>query len=154
MSAYEILITKGPPRGYIPRVCFVKHVNSLLGNVFVSLLWFQDSSNPMMLWFNAHRWSEPWGKFVFLRIFLNISRAYVWTFRVHMNTYLRQVASEGINHHVEHCISVPASRVLFSSRCPTFRVSLLSSFMMLGVTCVRPFMMFECPVSTENMRRK
>ena len=45
-----------------------------------------------------------------------------------MNIYLRKVASEGINHHVEHCISVPASRVLFSSRCPTFRVSLLSSF--------------------------
>ena len=39
----------------------------------------------------------------------------------------RKVASEGINHHVEHCIFVPASRVLFSSRCPTFRVSLLSS---------------------------
>ena len=38
-----------------------------------------------------------------------------------------KVASEGINHHVEHCIFVPASRVLFSSRCPTFRVSLLSS---------------------------
>ena len=48
-----------------------------------------------------------------------------------MNIYLRKVASEGINHHVEHCIFVPASRVLFSSRCPTFRVSLLSS-----VTCV------------------
>ena len=48
-------------------------------------------------------------------------------FRVHMNIYLRHVASEGINHHVEHCIFVPASRVLFSSRCPTFRVSLLSS---------------------------
>ena len=47
--------------------------------------------------------------------------------RVYMNIYLRQVASEGINHHVEHCIFVPASRVLFSSRCPTFRVSLLSS---------------------------
>ena len=45
-----------------------------------------------------------------------------------MNIYLRKVASEGINHHVEHCIFVPASRVLFSSRCPTFRVSLLSSF--------------------------
>ena len=105
------------PRGYIPRVCFVKHVNSLLGSVFVSLLWFQDSSNPMMFRFNAHRWSEPWGKFVFLRIFWNISRAYVWTFRVHMNIYLRKVASEGINHHVEHCIFVPASRVLFSSRC-------------------------------------
>ena len=44
-----------------------------------------------------------------------------------MNIYLRQVASEGINHHVEHCIFVPVSRVLFSSRCPTFRVSLLSS---------------------------
>ena len=44
-----------------------------------------------------------------------------------MNIYLRKVASEGINHHVEHCIFVPASRVLFSSRCPTFRVSLLSS---------------------------
>ena len=44
-----------------------------------------------------------------------------------MNLYLRKVASEGINHHVEHCIFVPASRVLFSSRCPTFRVSLLSS---------------------------
>ena len=44
-----------------------------------------------------------------------------------MNIYLRQVASEGINHHVEHCIFVPASRVLLSSRCPTFRVSLLSS---------------------------
>ena len=42
--------------------------------------------------------------------------------------YLRKVASEGINHHVEHCIFVPASRVLFSSRCPTFRVSFLSSF--------------------------
>ena len=41
--------------------------------------------------------------------------------------YLRKVASEGINNHVEHCIFVPASRVLFSSRCPTFRVSLLSS---------------------------
>ena len=46
----------------------------------------------------------------------------------HMNIYLRKVASEGINHHVEHCIFLPASRVLFSSRCPTFRVSLLSSF--------------------------
>ena len=45
-----------------------------------------------------------------------------------MNIYLRKVASEGINHHVEHCIFVPASRVLFSSRCPTFRVSLLSSW--------------------------
>ena len=47
-----------------------------------------------------------------------------------MNIYiydLRKVASKGINHHVEHCIFVPASRVLFSSRCPTFRVSLLSS---------------------------
>ena len=44
-----------------------------------------------------------------------------------MNIYVRKVASEGINHHVEHCIFVPASRVLFSSRCPTFRVSLLSS---------------------------
>ena len=44
-----------------------------------------------------------------------------------MNIYLRQVACEGINHHVEYCIFVPASRVLFSSRCPTFRVSLLSS---------------------------
>ena len=43
-----------------------------------------------------------------------------------MNIYLRKVASEGINHHVDHCIFVPASRVLFSSRCPTFRVSLLS----------------------------
>ena len=40
-----------------------------------------------------------------------------------MNIYLRKVVSEGINHHVEHCIFVPASRVLFSSRCPTFRVS-------------------------------
>ena len=29
-------------------------VNSLLGSVFVSLLWFQDSS-PMMFRFNAHR---------------------------------------------------------------------------------------------------
>ena len=48
-----------------------------------------------------------------------------------MNIYLRQVASEGINHHVEHCIFVPASRVLFSSRCPTFRVSLLSSYIMV-----------------------
>ena len=46
-----------------------------------------------------------------------------------MNIYLRKVASEGINHHVEHCIFVPASRVLFSSRCPTFRVSLLSSIL-------------------------
>ena len=45
-----------------------------------------------------------------------------------MNIYVRKVASEGINHHVEHCIFVPASRVLFSSRCFTFRVSLLSSF--------------------------
>ena len=44
-----------------------------------------------------------------------------------MNIFLRKVASEGINNHVEHCIFVPASRVLFSSRCPTFRVSLLSS---------------------------
>ena len=44
-----------------------------------------------------------------------------------MNIYVRKVASEGINHHVEHCIFVPASRVLFSSRCPIFRVSLLSS---------------------------
>ena len=44
-----------------------------------------------------------------------------------MKLYLRKVASEGINHHVEHCIFVPASHVLFSSRCPTFRVSLLSS---------------------------
>ena len=84
-----------------------------------------------MFRFNAHRWSEPWGKFVFLRTFLNISSAYVWTFRVHMNIYLRKVASEGINHHVEHCIFVPASRVLFSSRCPTFRVSLLSSVLWL-----------------------
>ena len=49
-----------------------------------------------------------------------------------MNIYLRKVASEGINHHVEHCIFVPASRVLFSSRCPTFRVSLLSSIVLLS----------------------
>ena len=49
-----------------------------------------------------------------------------------MNIYLRKVASEGINHHVEHCIFVPASRVLFSSRCPTFRVSLLSSYLGSG----------------------
>ena len=49
-----------------------------------------------------------------------------------MNIYLRKVASEGINHHVEHCIFVPASRVLFSSRCPTFRVSLLSSYFFCG----------------------
>ena len=45
-----------------------------------------------------------------------------------MNIYLRKVASEGINHHVEHCIFVLASRVLFFSRCPTFRVSPLSSW--------------------------
>ena len=51
-----------------------------------------------------------------------------------MNISLRKVASEGINHHVEHCIFVPASRVLFSSRCPTFHVSLLSS----GVACEVP----------------
>ena len=44
-----------------------------------------------------------------------------------MNIYLRKVASEGMNHHVEHCIFVLASRVLSFSRCPTFRVSLLSS---------------------------
>ena len=44
-----------------------------------------------------------------------------------INIYLRKVASEGINYHVEHCIFVLASRVLFSSRCPTFRVSLLLS---------------------------
>ena len=44
-----------------------------------------------------------------------------------MNMYLRKIASEGINHHVEYCIFVLASRVLFSSRCPTFRVSLFSS---------------------------
>ena len=49
-----------------------------------------------------------------------------------MKLYLRKVASEGINHHVEHCIFVPASRVLFSSRCPTFRVSLLSSCLTMG----------------------
>ena len=48
-----------------------------------------------------------------------------------MNIYLRKVASEGINHYVEHCIFVPASRVLFSSRCLTFRVSLLSSIFIL-----------------------
>ena len=48
-----------------------------------------------------------------------------------MTIYLRKVASEGINHHVEHCIFVPASRVLFSSRCPTFRVSLLSSYVVV-----------------------
>ena len=28
-----------------------------------------------------------------------------------MNIYLRKVASEGINHHVEHYMFVPASRV-------------------------------------------
>ena len=49
-----------------------------------------------------------------------------------MNIYLRKVASEGINHHVEHCSFVPASRVLFSSRCPTIRVSLLSSYFFCG----------------------
>ena len=31
-------IERCSPRGYIPRVCFVKHVNSLLKNVVVSLL--------------------------------------------------------------------------------------------------------------------
>ena len=46
---------------------------------------------------------------------------------VHIKLFLRQVASEGINHHVEYCIFVPASRILFSSRCPTFRVSILSN---------------------------
>ena len=49
-------------------------------------------------------------------------------YRVRMKIYVRKVASEGINHYVKHCIFVPAFRVLFSSRCPTFRVSLLSSF--------------------------
>ena len=43
------------PRRVVPRVCFVKRVNSLLGTVFVSLLWFQDSLNPVMLRFNAYR---------------------------------------------------------------------------------------------------
>ena len=57
-----------------------------------------------------------------------------------MNIYVRKVASEGINHHVEHCIFVPASRVLFSSRCPTFRVSLLSS----SVTCDMLFIPTPC----------
>ena len=46
-----------------------------------------------------------------------------------MNIYLRKVASEAINYHVEHCIFVLASRVFFSSRCPTFRVSLFLSIL-------------------------
>ena len=65
-----------------------------------------------------------------------------------MNIYLRKVASEGINHHVEHCIFVPASRVLFSSRCPTFRVSLLSSLNSGGWFCSYIFY-----VDTDDQRK-
>ena len=61
-----------------------------------------------------------------------------------MKLYLRKVASEGINHHVEHCVFVPASRVLFSSRCPTFRVSLLSSSFQL---CA---MHEVCPITSNS----
>ena len=85
----------------------------------------------------ATRWHREKGRIAAFEFFffgcLEL-RDFKYFEKVHMNIYVRKVASVGINHHVEHCIFVPASRVLFSSRCPTFRVSLLSSFRRLRRT--------------------
>ena len=42
-----------------------------------------------MFRFNVYRWFNPWGKCIFLRIFLNISRTYIWTIRIYITIYLR-----------------------------------------------------------------
>ena len=48
-----------------------------------------------------------------------------------MNIYVRKVASEGINHHVEHCIVDSVAKTVlrsFSAACPIYRELVASYF--------------------------
>ena len=53
-----------------------------------------------------------------------------------MNIYLRKVASEGINHHVEHCIFVPAVLPFVSPSSQVFKGEFLVTD--LGWWCGAP----------------
>ena len=65
---------------------------------------------------------------LFLLEFHGIFREYIFEYLECIWTYiydLRKVASDKIIYYIDHCNFVLAYRVLFSSRCSIFRVSLL-----------------------------